>query len=267
MRMENKKFSVGILISTYNWPQALEIIFTSILAQTILPDEILIADDGSGEETRELIDRYRAHFTVPVKHAWHEDKGFRKSIVLNKAVKLSQADYIIEIDGDIILHPHFIEDHIHHARKGYFIQGARTMVSERKTTEVLNSRNAGLNFFSGGIKNRFNAIRFPTLSFLIRINSRNSGNTKGCNLAFWRKDFIAINGYDNSFSGWGSEDNEFAARLINANILKKRLKLAAVCFHLHHKCNSKSQFAINESRYNETLTKKLTFCTNGYAEV
>ena len=258
---------MAILISTYNWPQALEVILLSILQQTQLPDEVLIADDGSGVDTERLIDKYRRVFDIPIKHAWHEDRGFRKSLILNKAVKLSDVDYIIEIDGDIILHPRFVEDHIKHARRGNFVQGARTMISEEITELILGQQPQRLHFFSKGIRNRFNSIRLPALSFIVKTNSRSSNNIKGCNLAFWREDFIAINGYNNLFQGWGSEDNEFAARLINAGVMKQRLKLAAICYHLHHKCNSTSQYAINERRYTETIINKITFCLNGYAEV
>jgi glycosyltransferase involved in cell wall biosynthesis len=265
--MANRDFSVGILISTYNWPRALEIIFESILQQTQLPDEILIADDGSGYETEHLINRYRKIFDMPIKHAWHEDQGFRKGIVLNKAVKLSTSDYIIEIDGDIIPHPRFIEDHVRNARRGHFVQGARTMIGESTTRGILKSGDTRLNIFSRGIKSRFNALRFPALSFLVKTNPYSSDNIKACNLAFWREDFIAINGYNNQFFGWGSEDCEFAARLINAGVLKKRLKLAAVCFHLHHNANSKSQYVVNDLRYSETKINKLVFCPDGYAEV
>ncbi len=265
--MANRDFSVGILISTYNWPRALEIIFKSILRQTQMPDEILIADDGSGLETEQVINKYRKLFKIPVKHAWHEDEGFRKGIILNKAVKQSASDYIIEIDGDIVLHPRFVEDHIRHAKRGHFVQGARTMIGEGTTREILQSGHAQLGVFTKGIKNRFNALRFPALSFMIKGNPYSSDNIKACNLAFWREDFISINGYNNLFFGWGSEDCEFAARLINAGVLKKRVKLAAVCFHLHHNYNSKSQFLVNGQRYSETKIKKLVVCPDGYAEV
>lgn|SRR5688572_30554972 len=265
--MANRDFSVGILISTYNWPRALELIFESILQQTQLPDEILIADDGSGLETEMLISKYTKIFNMPVKHAWHEDQGFRKGIILNKAVKLSTSDYIIEIDGDILLHPRFIEDHVRNAQRGHFVQGARTMIGEDATVRILQTGNANLGFFSRGIKNRFNAVRLPGLSSLIKANPYSSDNIKACNLAFWREDFITINGYNNLFFGWGSEDCEFAARLINAGVLKRRLKLAAICFHLHHKYHSKSQFTVNEQRYSKTKINKLVFCPDGYAEV
>jgi len=265
--MVKRKFSVGLLIATYNWPEALEIIFLSLRQQTVLPDEILIADDGSHAETAQLINRYRSILNIPLKHAWHEDRGFRKGIILNKAVKQSSSDYIIEIDGDIVMHPRFIEDHLKEAEPGHFVQGARAMIGEETTRQVLQTKDTRLGFFTKGIRSRFNALRLPALSFIVKANPYSSDNTKACNLAFWREDFIAINGYNNLFFGWGSEDCEFAARLIHAGVHKKRLKLAAVCFHLHHEYHNKSQIKVNELRYSETLSSKLVFCLNGYAEV
>ncbi|KAA2242571.1 glycosyltransferase [Chitinophaga agrisoli] len=265
--MVKKNFSVGVLIATYNWPEALEIIFLSILRQTHMPDEILIADDGSRMDTERLINKYRSILNIPIKHAWHEDLGFRKGIILNKAVKLSSSDYIIEIDGDIVLHRKFIEDHIEQAKKGHFVQGARAMIGEATTQQILKTKQISLGFFTKGLKSRFNALRFPALSFAVTANPYSSDNTKACNLAFWRKDYIAINGYNNLFFGWGSEDCEFAARLINAGVRKKRLKLAAVCFHLHHEYHSKAQITVNEQRYSDTLNNKVVFCLDGYAEV
>jgi len=265
--MVKKKFTVGILIATYNWPEALELVFRSILQQTQAPDEILIADDGSRMDTERLINKYRSILNIPIKHAWHEDLGFRKGIILNKAVTLSSSDYIIEIDGDIVLHPKFVEDHVQQAQEGHFVQGARAMIGKATTEGLLRTKSTNLSFFTKGLKSRFNALRLPALSFIVKSNPYSSDNTKACNLAFWRSDYIAINGYNNLFFGWGSEDCEFAARLINAGVTKKRLKLAAVCYHLHHEYNSKAQIKVNEQRYSDTLTNKVVFCVDGYAEV
>ncbi|WP_341836978.1 glycosyltransferase family 2 protein [Chitinophaga pollutisoli] len=266
--MQNRSFTVGLLISTYNWPKALEAVLKSVMRQSRMPDEIIIADDGSGAATESVIRKYAALMGIPFRHAWHKDDGFRKSIILNKAVKLSESDYIIEIDGDIVLHPRFVEDHVRHAQKGVFIQGARTMVEENRTKGILRTGDFDtIFFFTPGISNRFNSLRIPLLSWLFQLSRQDATKTRGCNLAFWREDFIAVNGYNNTFSGWGSEDNEFAARLINAGIKKVRLKLAANCYHLHHKCNSKSEVEANEYRYMETIRYNMISCMNGYAEV
>jgi glycosyltransferase involved in cell wall biosynthesis len=261
------QLTVAVLISTYNWPGALELVLLSLLQQTRMPDEILIADDGSRSETRELIDRYRDQFPIPLKHAWQADKGFRKCLILNKAVKLSDADYIIEIDGDIIVHPHFVADHARAARKGCFIQGSRTMLTEAKTQEILKTKQVNFNAWSQGLYSRFNAIRIPLLSMFFKPNPRSAWNVKGCNLAFWREDYIRINGYYNDFEGWGWEDYEFGARLINAGVLKQRLKMAAISYHIFHKLHDRGNFLPNELIYRKTVEEKLTYCPSGYHEV
>ena len=265
--MKTEISSVDILISTYNWPRALESILMSILYQTRLPDRILIADDGSGYETQMLIDKYRRYFNIPVEHIWQEDKGFRKTLILNKAMKYACSDYIIQIDGDIILHRNFMEDHINNARKKSFVQGCRTILNESNTREVIENKRLAFRFFSKGIKNRLNAMRIPFLSSLIKTDPCSSKNIKACNLAFWREDYVAVNGYDNLFHGWGMEDDEFAARLINYGVKKRRLKLAAICYHLNHSNNSRYHIAKNQAMYNETIVNKRSFSTNGFAQV
>jgi glycosyltransferase involved in cell wall biosynthesis len=264
--MPANTFTTALLISTYNWPGALELVLMSALRQTIMPDEILIADDGSGADTQQLINSYRNKFSIPIKHAWHEDKGFRKSIVLNKAIKLSTSDYIIEVDGDVVLDRRFISDHINQAKNGFFVQGSRAMVNERKTTELIKNKNIDINPLTPGIYTRFNSLRVPALTSRFDNKRLQSTNVKGCNLAFWRKDYIAVNGYYNGFEGWGWEDYEFAARLINLGIYKKRIKMVAIMYHLYHKSTSRANFLPNELIYRQTTNEHLTYRDNGYKE-
>jgi glycosyltransferase involved in cell wall biosynthesis len=265
--MKSENLTVGILVSTYNWPEALETILLSILRQTLLPDEILIADDGSGRETHSVIAKYKKLLKIPVRYVWHEDNGFRKSAILNKAMKQAESDYIIQIDGDIILHRNFIEDHARHAREKSFVQGCRTILDEQTTRRVITKNRFDFSFLSRGIKNRLNAIRLPLFSSLIKADPLASRNIKACNIAFWRADYIAVNGYDNHFQGWGWEDDEFAARLIHSGVLKRRLKLAAVCYHLNHGHHSRSDIERNRQLYENTIIQKKKACTNGFAQV
>ena len=113
---------VSLVISTYNWKEALCLCLLSVTRQTVVPAEVIIADDGSRPDTKLLIEDFQQNFPCPIKHIWHEDKGWRKCIIMNKAFALCEGDYIIEIDGDIIMHSHFIEDHISEAAPGYFLQ-------------------------------------------------------------------------------------------------------------------------------------------------
>ncbi len=255
---------VSLLISTYNWPEALDLVLRSVVRQSHQPDEVLIADDGSDERTAELIGNYASR--LPIKHIWHEDKGFRKSIVLNKAVRQSTNPYIIEIDGDIVIHRHFIKDHLKAAERGFFVQGSRTMIGERRTAEAIAAKQLDFSALSKGVSGRFNAVRLPSLSGLFRTNPLSSHNIKGCNLAFWREDYLKVNGYYNGFEGWGWEDYEFAERLINSGIRKKRLKWAAIGYHLFHPLSSKANYGPNKKIYEESVAQKLAYREPGYLQ-
>ena len=132
--------TVSLLISTYNWEDALRLCLLSASVQTVLPDEIVIADDGSREDTRKLIEDFRAIVKVPVVHIWQEDEGFRLTTIRNKAIACAKGDYIIQIDGDVIMERHFIQDHIEMMEKGYFVCGSRTklgpIVSRRLIEDI-----------------------------------------------------------------------------------------------------------------------------------
>ncbi|HEY0176174.1 MAG TPA: glycosyltransferase family 2 protein [Pedobacter sp.] len=259
-------YAASIIISTYNWPEALNLCLLSIRNQTVLPAEVIIADDGSGHETKALVERLQLDFPVPLIHIWHEDNGFRKSLILNKSIKRSSGDYIIQIDGDVITDKHFIEDHLNTAERGFFVRGTRAHIKESRLPEIFSKERTDLSFLSAGIINRFNAIRLPLFAFLAERKRDTSDRVRGSNFAYWKSDFILVNGYNNDLQGWGHEDEELAARFINNMILKKVIKLTAIQFHLSHRQAARD----NESRHGDavrtTLKKKLKVCINGYAQ-
>lgn len=260
-----KKLSVALVIATYNWPDALKLVLESVLQQQVLPNEVLIADDGSGFATKRLIDEYRSKFPVPLKHFWQEDNGFQKTLILNLAIAGATCDYIVQIDGDIILHEQFINDHINAAEKGYYIRGSRVLLSEDRSAEELkNGRFQGASFFSAGIKNRINALRIPFLESLFIKKSKRSDNVSGCNCAFWHNDFVKVNGYNNEIKGWGHEDIELAARFINSGLSQKKIKMTAVCYHLYHSHNDRKHETINYTIYKHTLSTGIRYCPKGY---
>lgn len=258
--------STSLIISTYNWTDALTLVFESVLLQENLPDEIVIADDGSKEDTRNLIEDFTKRIKVPVKHVWHPDNGFRKTIIMNKAIHSASGNYIIQIDGDIILHPQFIKDHLQQAQAGYFIKGSRAMLDKEFTLELIASKQVNINVLSKGVGSKINATRFPILSPLFYGNTEKTSDLRGCNFAFWKKDFVEVNGYNNSLTGWGHEDIELASRLVNHGIKRKQLKMMAVCFHLYHKLNSRHLEDDNFQAYLETIRLKTKRCSNGYVE-
>ena len=148
--------TVSLIITTYNWPEALNVVLKSALKQRRLPDEVIVADDGSGIATAECIEEIGETTSVPIHHVWQEDKGFRAASARNKAIRASKCDYLVLIDGDMLLHEKFIEDHLACAQKDTFMQGSRVLLTEEKTADVLSlpANVYRFSFFEKGLKNR-----------------------------------------------------------------------------------------------------------------
>lgn len=193
----------SLIISTYNWHEALDLVLKSVIRQTIMPSEVIIADDGSKVETSLLIEEYKMIFPVPLIHVWQEDHGFRKSKILNKAISKSTFNYIIQIDGDVILNKNFIKDHLKFAKPNQYLFGNRVNIKEKKLLKLFRDKNINLNFFSSKIGKRFRAIRLPLFNLLTSKNHFVSKKLRGCNMSYWKNDVIKINGYNEDFVGWG----------------------------------------------------------------
>ena len=165
---------ISLIITTFNWPESLLLVLESIRHQSIMPNEIIIADDGSNESTSRLILSFNKQFDLNVIHSWQEDNGFRAARSRNKAILKSSGDYIILIDGDILLHYNFVKDHIDCAEPGYFIQGSRTLISKKETQKALTEKNVNFSFFSSELKNRKNSIHSEILSLIFSNKKKSS---------------------------------------------------------------------------------------------
>lgn len=255
----------SLIIATYNWPQALELCLLSVLQQKVLPAEVVIADDGSKEETRLLVEQFKQRFPIPVVHIWQPDEGFQLGKIRNKAMAATQGDYLIQIDGDLVLHPLFICDHMNAARPGYFIGGSRAMLTEGFSKEVLGDKILRFSFFEKGIYNRFNALHVPGLARFIELFKKEKGlyNLRGCNMSFWKKDLVAVNGYNELISGWGREDTELVIRFYNSGMKRVFFKLQGIVYHLYHKEFDRSRLGQNDEVMEYALQKKLTRCEKG----
>lgn len=230
-----------------------------------MPDEVIIADDGSGNATRELIAEFQKNFPCPLIHVWHEDDGFRKCIIWNKALVRCSCDYIVQIDGDCVLDSRFIEDHLAYARPGHFTCGSRALLMQKATERMLATGTVRLSPFSHGLRNRINALRIPLLSRLLCkcYSARKAYISKGCNMGFWRKDLIAVNGYNESISGWGREDAEIEVRLMKLGIRRQSLKFGGTQYHLFHKENDRSRDAKNIEILNRALASNEFWTPHG----
>ena len=260
-----KKISAALVIATYNWPEALRLVLESVLRQSVLPEQIIIADDGSTYSTKRVIDEFKKKFSVPLKHFWQEDNGFQKTIILNKSIAGTDCEYIIQVDGDIVLHKHFISDHLKAAEKGFYIRGSRVLILEKKShRELATKKLQNVYPFSSGIKNRINALRMPVLSNFFVKKTKRCHNVSGCNCAFWKTDFVKVNGYNNDIKGWGHEDIELAARFINSGLLQKKIKMTAICYHLYHSLADRNYAIINFKMYEQTVAQGIKSCGKGY---
>ena len=255
----------SLIITTYNWKSALELVILSSLGQSLLPLEIIIADDGSNKDTEKLIELLKNKSSIPIIHSWHKDKGFRAAKARNKAIAMARGEYIILIDGDMILDKYFIYDHCLFSKHGFFVQGVRAKLSSEKAEEVLKLRKINFNSFEKGMKNKRNSFRSSILSFVFSRNRlmNRLKMLQTCNMAFFKKDCIKVNGFNEDFVGWGREDSEFGARLLNLGCKRRDLKFKAIGYHIHHEGQSRKMLDKNNKIFLNTIHKKLDWCPNG----
>ena len=252
----------SLIIATYNWEAALDRVLASVQSQQVPPNEVIIADDGSTSPTRDVVERWTKKLRIPTRHVWQEDRGFRLAAIRNRAFAVAGYDYVLMIDGDMILHEQFVADHIAFARPGTYVQGSRVMIREAATRRILSGDSVSLHPLARGIGNRVNAIRLPSLSRLFRGASGPIKRTRGANMAYWLSDVRRVNGFNEDIEGWGYEDIEFVARLQNAGVARRNLKFAAVAYHLHHRTKPINPHA-NREFFERVTREKLTWCANG----
>lgn len=252
---------ISLLIATYNWPEALDLCLKSVAAQSTPPHEILIADDGSGAPTRRLVEEFARTSAVPVRHIWHEDDGFRLTVIRNKAIAAAEGDYIVQIDGDVILHRHFIRDHAAFAERGAFVSGSRAMIGRKLAARLLRTGCARVAWYTPGMEHILNGIRIPALRSIFK--EKRGDHIRGCNMAFWRDDLLAVNGYNEEMTGWGHEDSELVARLRNRGVRQHTLKFAGFVFHIWHPLSSREKELTNQAVWHRARQEGTVRCTKG----
>lgn len=250
---QRESFTVGVIISTYNNPQWLEKTLWGYLYQTRMADEIIIADDGSRDDTRRLVDSFRP--LLPLKHVWHEDTGFQKSRILNRALVASVSDYLIFTDQDCIPRQDFIETHCSYARPNFFLSGGyfklnMPMSLSLKQTDVETGQAFRLNWLrSRGLKSSFKNTKLSGkkwLTCLMNHITTAKATWNGCNASGWRTDLLAANGFNEEMH-YGGQDREFGERLFNAGLRSKQIRYSAIVLHLDHKRPYKTKESIQKN--------------------
>ena len=268
----------AVIITTYNRPDALAAVLDGYCAQRARDFELLIADDGSKDETRELVAQYTKQAPFPVHHVWQEDRGFRAGAARNRALVQTDADYVIFSDGDCVPPSFFVERHRALSERGYFLAGNRILLSKSYTAQALQMRVAlhrvsTLQWLRAWQRRDVNRalplLRLPDALFRKRQTQRWEG-VKTCNLSAWRADLVRVNGFDERYSGWGLEDSDLVIRLLHAGVRHKSARFAAPVFHLWHHENDREQLAENQRRLDEILASDRVTAAVGldqYAEV
>jgi glycosyltransferase involved in cell wall biosynthesis len=226
----------SLIITTYNWPDALAVCLRSALRQTSDTYEIIVADDGSQTETAETVQRLLQSGSRKWCHVRHDDRSIRQARIKNLAVRYATGDYFIFIDHDVMLHPCFIRDHLDNARDHCFLQGKRVFMPKRLTRHILACGYAPpLSPLTPGLGNRKNALYSPWLGKRLAREKRFQVTLRGCNLSMPRTVFEAVDGYDETFDRiWGREDSDICYRMFHSGYRLKNLWLTGLQYHLDH---------------------------------
>jgi glycosyltransferase involved in cell wall biosynthesis len=265
---------VAVVVTTYNRPDALAAVLEGYAAQDTQAFELLIADDGSSADTARLLAQFAQRLPVPVRHVWQEDRGFRAAAIRNRALAQTDADYVIFSDGDCVPPPRFVARHGALAERGYFVAGNRILLSEGFTARVLRehlpihdwrARQWLAAWLRRDVNRALPLLQLPDGSFRTGTPQRWKG-VKTCNLAAWRADLLAVNGLDESYSGWGLEDSDLVIRLLRAGVKHKSARFAAPVFHLWHREFNRSGLAENRQRLETALASDRVRAVNGVSQ-
>jgi len=264
---------VSVIVSTYNNPEWLKKVLWGFNCQTYKGFELIVADDGSGPETKQMVEEMREQLFYNVKHVWQEDDGFQKCRILNKAIDVCDAEYIIMTDGDCIPREDFVQVHYINKEQGYFISGGYYMlpmnISKAITLEDIEKQNCfNIQWLKEkGIPKTFKNNKLTASGFISKLLNTitpTNASWNGHNSSAWKKDILNVNGFDERMQ-YGGEDRELGERLFNFGIRSKQLRYSAVCVHLDHKRGYKTPEAIakNQLIRKETKSKKAVWTYYG----
>jgi len=239
---------ISVIVATYNRPDALNVVLQSLECQTDNDFEIIVADDGSDNETKSLVEIHIQKTKNLIKHVWHEDLGFRLSKIRNLAMQSATGSYLIFLDGDCAVQPDFIESHRRLSEKCFIVTGSRILLEKEITEKICKDRSFNFSEFKRKsfeylIKKQINKflplfIKLPDHP-LRKYKKFQWRRIKGCNLGCWKSDAIDINGFDEVLVGWGHEDADFVFRMYQNGINRKSGAWGTEVLHLWHKMANK----------------------------
>lgn len=255
---------ISVIVTTHERPDALGAVLRSLAHQSDRDFEIVVADDGSGPQTAQIITAWKSRSAIPIRHAWHEHRGFRAGEIRNRAIAASSGRYCIFLDGDCIARPDYVARHRALAERGWFVTGNRILMSQQLTARVLTE---GLEpeswtfadwigrWLRRGI-NRLAPMLALALGPLRKLRPTQWKHARSCNLAIWRDDLDRVDGFDADYNGWGREDSDLLARLIHAGVRRKDGFYATGVLHLWHPVADRSALPANDKKLERVLAEK-----------
>lgn len=237
--------TLSLIIAVYNKPDNLRMVFAALERQSLPGFEVLIADDGSGPEIRDVVDAVRSRGIFPVTHLWHEDRGWRKNTMLNNAIRAAATDYLVFIDGDCLPSRHFLLDHWNERKAGRVLLGRRVETSERWSEELTlegvrsgEFERFGWNELSDMLRGKSlrveDGVRIPS-ALLRSVLLRTAEGMLGSNFSVWKRDLMTVNGFDELYDGPGcGEDSDLQYRLSLIGVRGKSLRNLAIEYHIWH---------------------------------
>ena len=250
---------ISIIVTTFDRPDALDVVLRSLSRQSDRDVEVIVADDGSGPETTALIERWRPRFGGRLGHVRHEHQGFRAGEIRNRAIRASHGEYVVFLDGDCLVRSDFVGIHRGLAERDWFVTGNRALLNKALTEAVLARRlecerwriARWLGQRLSGRLNRLAPVLTLPLGALRKMRPQAWQGARSCNLAVWRSDLDRVDGFDANFSGWGKEDSDLLVRLLHAGVRRKDGAYATGVLHLWHPDADRSRLSDNERRLAE----------------
>jgi len=265
---------ISIVVTTYNRSDALSAVLVALAAQKDRQFEVIIADDGSRPEHQHAVQATAQGLGLAVTHVWHPDVGFTASRARNLGVAASRGTYLLFLDGDCVPERDFVQRHRALAQTGYFVNGSRVMLSPEQTDAVLHQGEQVFGRSMGywlGLRLRGRASKLGGLwrvpdGRLRKVEGFQWRGIRSCNMGVWRADFEKVNGFDESFVGWGHEDADFVLRLHNAGIGRKNGFFATEVYHLWHREAARHSESKNAATVRQRMGSGQVRSTIGYSE-
>ena len=267
--------TISFIVLTYNRTEALLVVLRSLSEQCGAGHEVLIADDGSQPDQVRMLSEHCPIFKCPVRHIWHPDIGFTAARARNLAASQAAGDYLVFLDGDCIPNKTFVAQHARLAEAGCFVNGSRVLLSQSLTAQVVDGLvdlpNQPVSFWlrarlQGDCNKLLHLLVWPWRLFRVKQSFHWNG-IRSCNFSVWRRDFAGVNGFDETFHGWGHEDADLVLRLSHLGVQRKNGFMATEVFHLWHPENKRDHESVNKNRVLQRIKTDLILAERGLREI